>query len=123
MFEALKGTGVYPKDRAVVCCCWGRQFGYWYVVENLDDGEEGLAAQEPMYRARRIVSLLPEKLDAKADAGGGNHGGGRMTLCSLVDALGTNLHTVHVSALAFDGAVPDAEATCRRLVELLNGAK
>lgn len=128
MFEALKGTGKYPDHRAVVCCCWDRQLGYWYVVENTEDGVEGLAAQEPMYRAKRIVSLLPDTLQAEVTAGNphtmrGDAAGRRVTLCSLVDAAGMNLHTVHVLALAFEDGPPDAEATCRRLVELLNGAK
>lgn len=125
MFEALKGTGVYPKDRAVVCCCWDRQLGYWYVVENTEDGVEGLAAQEPMYRAKRIVSLLPEKLGARAIASGTGTAavGAWVTLCSLVDGVGLHLHEVQALRDAFDGPPPDAEATCRRLVELLNGAK
>lgn len=91
MFEALKGTGKYPD-----------------------------------HRARRIVSLLPEKLEPRAVTAnevdcGYNAKQEWTTLCSLVDGDGMHLHEVQALRDAFDGPPPDAEATCRRLVELLNG--
>ncbi len=123
MFEALKGTGVYPK-RAVVCTCYSPQDGYWYVVET---GGQGLAELDPMARAKRIVQVLPKLLGVKIESPvAANLYADRetyTTLCSLVDADGCNLHTVQAQRIAFEGGVPGAEATCRRLVELLNGAQ
>ena len=52
MFMALKGTGRYPADKAIVASLWDWETGYWYIAEDapnlpcgrLPSGRSGLSA-------------------------------------------------------------------------------
>ena len=121
MFMALKGTGRYPADKAIVASLWDRETGYWYIVED----EPNLSLREPAVRAARISSLLPEKLAPRF---------GPLYEFTGKDVRDQNLTRVctvpedpqgwfGVFARFDDGSAPTAEAMCARLVELLNGAE
>lgn len=117
MFEALKGTGVYPK-RAVFCTCYSRDGGYWYVVASGAAGEKH-CAPPALLRGKVLVMRLSADLSAKVEPASPGPGNGRHRLCYLVDPDGTNLHVVSVEASAMR-SLPGPEASAERIAEILN---
>lgn len=122
MFMALKGTGRYPADKAIVASLWDRETGYWYIAE----GRAELALRSATVRAQRIVSLLPAKFDPRhvplVNITDREIREGRLTrVCTLPNDEPIGL--LGVFARFDDGATPTAEAMCARLVELLNGVE
>ena len=122
MFMALKGTGRYPADKAIVASLWDRETGYWYIAEDAP----GLSLRTAAVRAQRIVSLLPLKIEPRhvpsVNITDREIREGRLTrVCTLPNDEPIGL--IGVFARFDDGAKPTAEAMCARLVELLNGAE
>ena len=122
MFMALKGTGRYPADKAIVASLWDRETGYWYIAEDAP----GLSLRTAAVRAQRIVSLLPEKFKPHhsplVELSDREIRENRLTrVCTLPNDEPIGL--IGVFARFDDGAKPTAEAMCARLVELLNGAE
>ena len=122
MFMALKGTGRYPADKAIVASLWDWETGYWYIAEDAP----GLSLRTAVVRAQRIVGLLPEKFEPRhvplVNISDREIREGRLTrVCTLPNDEPIGL--IGVFARFDDGAAPTAEAMCARLVELLNGAE
>ena len=125
MFMALKGTGRYPADKAIVASLWDRETGYWYIAEDAP----GLSLRTAAVRAQRIVSLLPLKIEPRhvplVNITDREIREGRLTLVCTTSAqyVSGGIGLIGVFARLDDGAKPTAEAMCARLVELLNGAE
>ena len=125
MFMALKGTGCYPADKAIVASLWDRETGYWYIAEDVP----GLSLRTAAVRAQRIVSLLPLKIEPRhvplVNITDREIREGRLTRVCTTSAqyVSDGIGLIGVFARLDDGAKPTAEAMCARLVELLNGAE
>lgn len=117
MLEVLKSAGRWPSTKNVVCSCWDTKDGYWYLVED----EPKLSLLSPKARGQHIVSRMDPAVMPVLKTGTQpvqKETGTRV--CSLVDRTGLDLHWIEAT---FPAGSPGAEAICRRLVELLNGAK
>lgn len=125
MFMALKGTGRYPADKAIVASLWDWETGYWYIAEDAP----GLSLRTAAVRAQRIVSLLPLKIEPRhvplVNITDREIREGRLTRVCTTSAqcVSDGIGLIGVFARLDDGAKPTAEAMCARLVELLNGAE
>ena len=125
MFMALKGTGRYPADKAIVASLWDWETGYWYIAEDAP----GLSLRTAVVRAQRIVGLLPEKFEPRhvplVNISDREIREGRLTRVCTTSAqyVSDGIGLIGVFARLDDGAKPTAEAMCARLVELLNGAE
>ena len=118
MLEVIKGTGLYPKHRNVVCTCWDQEGGYWYLIEDTPR----LSLWPPAVRGKHIVSRLSDKIAPVLCTGTqpGNADTEKARICSLVDADGLDLHWI---SARFEDFSPGAEAICRRLAEILDGGE